>query len=165
MQWIWIWICSAFQIWQVKEVHDVRVAQKEHNFHDAGFKPVNVTISMRTARNYHAGLALHDNGMPLGTDFTHPKMNACWTMERSLIAAKQCGMSTLVTTRLKWGTSLTSLWVSCISQCKQPSGNFVWQCQLCLQWLVIKHSMSALMVLKNFPSDRYQWTTHMPQRQ
>jgi hypothetical protein len=72
------------------------------------------------------------------------------------------GMSTRVETRINGGTSLMSLWVSCIS----ANGHleFYSTVQMVSKRLVIKHSMSGLTLLENFPSNRNQRTTHTPQR-
>jgi hypothetical protein len=72
------------------------------------------------------------------------------------------GISTRVETRNNGGTSLTSLWVSCISaNCHLEFYSTV---QTVSKRLVIKHSVSGLTLLKNFLSDRNQRTTHAPQR-
>jgi hypothetical protein len=60
------------------------------------------------------------------------------------------------------GTSLMSLWVSCISaNCHLEFYSTV---QTVSKRLVIKHSVSGLTLLKNFLNDRNQRTTCTPQR-
>ena len=82
--------------------------------------------------------------------------------ERTHKKMRRRGMSTRVETRINGGTSLTSLWVSCIS----ANGHleFYSTVQTVSKRLVIKHSASGLTLLENFPSNRNQRTTRAPQR-
>jgi hypothetical protein len=86
------------------------------------------------------------------------KCNCKWTHQNM----RWHGISTWVETRNNGGTSLMSLWVSCISaNCHLEFYSTV---QTVSKRLVIKHNVSGLTLLKNFLSDRNQRTTCTPQR-
>lgn len=78
---------STGEVATVNDVQEILVGEKERQLRAKGIEPVNVKVSVDTAKNYHSGLALHENGVPVGMSSTRPKTNTRWTAERSLISA------------------------------------------------------------------------------
>jgi hypothetical protein len=78
---------STGEVITINEVCKILIGEKERQLRANGIEQVNEKVSMQTAKNYHSGLALHENGVPAGMNSTHPKTNTRWTAERSLISA------------------------------------------------------------------------------
>jgi hypothetical protein len=114
-------------------------------YNSTSFNSTSVTWESINPENIDAPLLIHLNALKYLSIWSsvvvwkhERKCNCKWTHKKM----RQPGMSTLVATRLKWGTSLTSLWVTCIG----ANSHLVilkHQCWLCLQQLVMEHSVSG----------------------
>lgn len=88
---------STGEVITVDAVKDALIAEKENRLRANGIEPVNVTVSWKTAQNYHSGLALHENGVPIASTSTRPKTHSRWTSERSLISAMTFALTVAAT--------------------------------------------------------------------